>query len=188
MSKPIPICLINVIFVLFSGVLLKYLRLWLPLAEFRYLNLNKDKAIFLLTHVGDQFCSIVQEEKQAKAEAMVVVGDDTTTREIAVKETDDGFREMCDDCRTTLFNFHWVCRECGFCVCNDCYKERKAHGNGKEDGDNEEQVLVPIFLLILYIIIFLKTFNYLSREKILLDGFFVSAVRNTIQISSCQHK
>ena len=37
-----------------------------------------------------------------------------------------GVREMCDVCETTLFNIHWACSKCGFVVCIDCYKSRKA--------------------------------------------------------------
>lgn len=33
-----------------------------------------------------------------------------------------GLREICDVCKTTLFNFHWACSRCGFVVCIDCYK------------------------------------------------------------------
>ena len=32
-----------------------------------------------------------------------------------------GVRELCDTCDTSLFNFHWVCRSCGFCICPTCY-------------------------------------------------------------------
>ena len=34
-----------------------------------------------------------------------------------------GVRELCDVCYTTLFNFHFVCPNCGFAVCLDCYNE-----------------------------------------------------------------
>lgn len=44
---------------------------------------------------------------------------------IAWKRVVSGVREMCDVCETTLFNFHWACRKCGFVVCIDCYKARK---------------------------------------------------------------
>lgn len=40
-----------------------------------------------------------------------------------------GDREICDVCRTTLFNFHWTCRECGFACCIDCYNEHKSNEN-----------------------------------------------------------
>lgn len=37
----------------------------------------------------------------------------------------NGIRELCDVCETTLFNYHWTCRRCGFAVCIDCYRGRK---------------------------------------------------------------
>src|SRR6218665_408533 len=42
--------------------------------------------------------------------------------EIVWKRPVDGVREMCDACRTTLFNVHWVCGKCGFVVCLDCFR------------------------------------------------------------------
>lgn len=37
---------------------------------------------------------------------------------------------MCDVCETSLFNYHWACKKCGFVVCIDCYKARK-YGENK---------------------------------------------------------
>ncbi len=36
-----------------------------------------------------------------------------------------GVREMCDVCKTTLFNHHWICGMCGMFVCLDCYQFRR---------------------------------------------------------------
>lgn len=33
-------------------------------------------------------------------------------------------REMCDNCNTTLFNYHWKCTDCGFAICPDCHQEK----------------------------------------------------------------
>jgi len=33
-----------------------------------------------------------------------------------------GVRELCDVCKTTLFNMHWFCKRCGFVACIDCYR------------------------------------------------------------------
>lgn len=41
---------------------------------------------------------------------------------VSWKRVVQGVREMCDVCETTLFNFHWACKKCGFVVCLDCYK------------------------------------------------------------------
>ena len=31
-----------------------------------------------------------------------------------------GWREVCDDCSTTLFNYHYMCKQCGYMVCMEC--------------------------------------------------------------------
>ena len=41
-----------------------------------------------------------------------------------------GVRELCDTCETTIFNLHWVCQHCGFCICPACYKQAHSSHNG----------------------------------------------------------
>ena len=50
-----------------------------------------------------------------------------------------GIRELCDTCATTLFNFHWVCRHCGFCVCPTCFQQAcdMEDGKGEPEGERE---------------------------------------------------
>ena len=31
-----------------------------------------------------------------------------------------GWREVCDECLTTLFNYHYMCTQCGYMVCIEC--------------------------------------------------------------------
>lgn len=31
-----------------------------------------------------------------------------------------GWREVCDDCSTTLFNCHSMCKLCGYMICIEC--------------------------------------------------------------------
>ncbi|XP_069164923.1 lysine-specific demethylase 3A [Procambarus clarkii] len=95
------------------------LKLWVPDIDRPPNDLDVDTSKFLLTHVGDQFCDLVEQEKEAMALHM---GDDTV---VAWKRVVQGVREMCDVCETTLFNIHWACSKCGFVVCIDCYKGRK---------------------------------------------------------------
>ncbi|XP_045138451.1 lysine-specific demethylase 3A-A-like [Portunus trituberculatus] len=95
------------------------LKLWLPDVDNTPSDLDVDISKFLLTHVGDQFCDLVEQEKEAMALHM---GDDSV---VAWKRVVQGVREMCDVCETTLFNIHWACSKCGFVVCIDCYKGRK---------------------------------------------------------------
>lgn len=48
-----------------------------------------------------------------------------TNKRVFWKPFAEGHREMCDMCRTSSFNFHWVCEKCGFAVCIDCQKENE---------------------------------------------------------------
>ncbi|XP_033207104.1 probable JmjC domain-containing histone demethylation protein 2C isoform X3 [Belonocnema kinseyi] len=82
-------------------------------------DLDLEMAHRLLCQVGDQFCDLLHQEKDALKEHMVEDGT------VAWKRVVQGVREMCDVCETTLFNYHWACGKCGFVVCIDCYKGRK---------------------------------------------------------------
>ena len=122
------------------------LKLWLPQPEKASQDLDVEMSVFLLTHVGDQFCLMIQTEREAKAAAMAPPAskddghDDPASssssaaaaasvasafQQIAWKRVVQGVREMCDVCETTLFNFHWACGKCGYVVCIDCYKSRR---------------------------------------------------------------
>lgn len=95
------------------------LRLWMPDVENPPSDLDLNMSRFLLAQVADQFCDLLQQEKEAIAQHM---SDDKV---VAWKRVVQGVREMCDVCETTLFNYHWACGKCGFVVCLDCYKDRK---------------------------------------------------------------
>lgn len=110
------------------------LRLWVPDSNNPVPNLDVEKSKFLITHVGDQLCDLVQQEKQA---TQLHMANDNV---VAWKRVVQGVREMCDVCETTLFNIHWACSKCGFVVCIDCYKGRK-NGTVKvwDDAGNKER-------------------------------------------------
>lgn len=95
------------------------LKLWMPLKDHPPKDLDVATAKIILAHVGDQFCDLVQQEREARS---LHIGENPT---IAWKRVVQGVREMCDVCETTLFNIHWVCHKCGFVVCIDCYKAKK---------------------------------------------------------------
>ncbi|EEB18344.1 JmjC domain-containing histone demethylation protein 2B, putative [Pediculus humanus corporis] len=95
------------------------LKLWLPSPDKPPADLDLVMSRFLLQQVGDQFCDLLKQEKEAVS---IHMSEDKT---IAWKRVVQGVREMCDVCETTLFNFHWACGKCGFVVCLDCYKGRK---------------------------------------------------------------
>ncbi|XP_059049964.1 lysine-specific demethylase 3B isoform X2 [Achroia grisella] len=92
-------------------------KLWLS-SSAGAAELDIEMSCFLLREIGDQFCELLQQEKEAESHHL---NDDKT---IAWKRVVQGVREMCDVCETTLFNFHWTCGKCGFVVCLDCYKSR----------------------------------------------------------------
>lgn len=111
------------------------IKLWLPNPDSPPTDLDLDTSRFLLTQVGDHFCDLLVQEKEAVAEHM---SEDKT---VAWKRVVQGVREMCDVCETTLFNYHWACGKCGFVVCLDCYKSRK-HGTIKpasESGKDRDE-------------------------------------------------
>lgn len=117
------------------------LKLWMPDDENPPKDLDLRMSRYLLAQVGDQFCDLYQQEKDAmshhlsdgkKANDLIVhlsfhqfpIFFSNLDKVIAWKRVVQGVREMCDVCETTLFNYHWACGKCGFVVCLDCYKVR----------------------------------------------------------------
>ncbi|RUS84083.1 hypothetical protein EGW08_008122, partial [Elysia chlorotica] len=94
---------------------------WLPRFPVMEPELDVENSKFIISKVGDKFCELVEQEREAKTWA----GEDV---KIVWKRAVMGVREMCDVCDTTLFNMHWVCQKCGFVVCLDCYKVRIKEG------------------------------------------------------------
>ncbi|EZA53219.1 Lysine-specific demethylase 3B, partial [Ooceraea biroi] len=88
-------------------------------------DLDLETAHRLLRQVGDQFCDLLHQEKDALQEHMAEASSGVVDGTVAWKRVIQGVREMCDVCETTLFNYHWACGKCGFVVCIDCYKGRK---------------------------------------------------------------
>lgn len=105
------------------------IKIWLPNIECPPADLDLEQSRFILKQVGDHFCDLLIQEKDAMAEHM------SDEKIVAWKRVVQGVREMCDVCETTLFNFHWACGKCGFVVCLDCYKGRK-NGNVKIWGES----------------------------------------------------
>ncbi|XP_005091148.2 probable JmjC domain-containing histone demethylation protein 2C [Aplysia californica] len=99
---------------------------WLPRYPVEEPDLDVENSKFIISKVGDKFCELVEQEKEAKSWAV----------KIAWKRAVQGVREMCDVCDTTLFNMHWVCQKCGFVVCLDCYKVRMKEGK-KPAGEDK---------------------------------------------------
>ena len=73
---------------------------------------------------------MVQEERKCLTVHM------GANKNVTWKPSVKGVREMCDVCKTTLFNYHWICGVCGMFVCLDCYKFRRG-GLVKDDFDRD---------------------------------------------------
>lgn len=111
------------------------LNIWRPNQQNPPKDLNLEEARFILLQVADHFCNLYSQEHAAYLEYMEKSSNvDTSDEEedtdddekvVVWKRVVEGVREMCDVCETTLFNYHWICKHCGFCVCIDCFKARK---------------------------------------------------------------
>lgn len=75
----------------------------------------------ILEDAGSQFCIFVRDEIEALNLNLPSNG---KTRKIVWKKCVKGVREMCDVCKTTIFNHHWSCGKCGFVVCVDCFRAK----------------------------------------------------------------
>ncbi|XP_043914006.1 lysine-specific demethylase 3B-like [Protopterus annectens] len=104
------------------------MSLWIPSSSPAN-GLDLETSKYILANVGDQFCQLIMSEK----EAMLMV---EPHQKMAWKRAVRGVRELCDVCETTLFNIHWVCRKCGFCVCLDCFRLRKNRPRIEDDDDD----------------------------------------------------
>ncbi|XP_050534930.1 lysine-specific demethylase 3A [Daktulosphaira vitifoliae] len=97
------------------------LKMWLPDSNNVPDNFDVQVALKVLEDTGGQFCRFVQDENEA---LYLNWPNRRKKRKVAWKKCVNGIREMCDVCKTTIFNHHWVCGKCGFVVCVDCYKSR----------------------------------------------------------------
>jgi lysine-specific demethylase 3 len=108
----------------------EHLAHWIPLRT-GYSGMDDSAAYVMLKQVAQLFINIVEKERTLYL----------TLRESQAnwnwKRAVGGVRELCDVCYTTLFNFHFVCPNCGFAVCLDCYNESDdgTTENGQEQSD-----------------------------------------------------
>ena len=85
-------------------------------------DLTPEKARYILGLIGDLFCDMVRQEYKC----LRLNAADSRMGNVVWKPAVKGVREMCDTCKTTLFNFHWMCGQCGMFICIDCYQFRRA--------------------------------------------------------------
>ncbi|CAF1340535.1 unnamed protein product [Adineta steineri] len=74
--------------------------------------LTSSNANYILTQIAKVFCFSFHHEQNER----------TTHNEknIIWKKYMAGWREVCDECLTTLFNYHYMCKQCGYMVCIEC--------------------------------------------------------------------
>lgn len=82
-------------------------------------NLNIEEAIYILVNLAKDFSVLCAQERDASTKAS------TGGKLIIWKPIAHGFQETCDVCAKTIFNMLWICKECGFTVCIECFNERK---------------------------------------------------------------
>lgn len=104
------------------------LGLWLPSPNLSVPNkINTEASIKILEDTGGQFCRFVEDEKEALKLNCIIQPEN---RNVVWKKCVNGVRELCDVCKTSIFNHHWSCGKCGFVVCVDCFRN-KLEGNNK---------------------------------------------------------
>jgi hypothetical protein len=99
-------------FATYTDVQVSDLVPWTPLKA-GYSHVDTDSALFILQRVAQQFLGVVASEASTLPD-----GEVTPVWKRAV----EGLREICDTCDTAIFNIHWICPHCGFCVCPACYQ------------------------------------------------------------------
>jgi lysine-specific demethylase 3 len=108
--------------------------MWLPSKHsFAPSDFNIKASTKILEDAGGQFCMFVRDEIEALK--LNFPSNNGKSRKIVWKKCVNGVREMCDVCRTTIFNHHWTCGKCGFVVCVDCFKA-KLKGNRLTEKQN----------------------------------------------------
>ena len=97
------------------------MSMWRPISS-SSVHATKDveKTKLILGLIGDQFCDMVLQEQKC----LILNKEQAENKQVVWKKAVKGVREMCDVCKTTLFNHHWTCGRCGIYVCLDCYKFR----------------------------------------------------------------
>lgn len=77
-------------------------------------------ALLIIYHISDEFCELVRQENLFYNKWK------TVEKPIIWKRLINGVLEICDNCSTTLFNYHFICPTCGLSLCMDCINESVA--------------------------------------------------------------
>lgn len=97
------------------------LEIWLPDENLPTpSSFDKKVSKKILEEIGGQFCQFVNDEREVLH--LSLPNNQKKKPKILWKKYVNGIREMCDVCKTSIFNYHGSCRKCGFVVCIDCYR------------------------------------------------------------------
>ncbi|CAF3441956.1 unnamed protein product [Rotaria socialis] len=77
--------------------------------------LNFTNANYIFIQLAKIFCLIFLHEENVRSTQ--------NQKSIVWKQYMAGWREVCDECSTTLFNYHYMCKECGYMLCIECSNE-----------------------------------------------------------------
>ena len=98
-----------------------------------YLNPNQSLVYFIL--LAANLTTLTPVASVLFVNIFVLICD--SPQNVTWKRPVKGVREMCDVCKTTLFNYHWICGMCGLFVCLDCYQFRRG-GLVKDKSENDK--------------------------------------------------
>lgn len=82
-------------------------------------NLHPEKAIFIVSNLAKEFCQMCVKERNIYSQYI-----NSEENELVWKPVVEGLREICDECSTKIFNYHFMCKICGFSVCTECRMEK----------------------------------------------------------------
>ncbi|CAF1023231.1 unnamed protein product [Adineta ricciae] len=77
--------------------------------------LNLPNANYIFTRIAKVFCLMFHHEQNQRTAH--------NEKNIIWKKYMAGWREVCDECYTTLFNHHYMCKQCGYMTCIECYSQ-----------------------------------------------------------------
>ncbi|CAF5053595.1 unnamed protein product, partial [Rotaria magnacalcarata] len=77
--------------------------------------LSFTNANYIFIQLAKVFCLIFLHEENVRSTQ--------NQKSIVWKQYMAGWREVCDECSTTLFNYHYMCKECGYMLCIECSNE-----------------------------------------------------------------
>ncbi|XP_067386374.1 lysine-specific demethylase hairless isoform X2 [Emydura macquarii macquarii] len=93
-------------------------------------------AKYLLSVLGDQFCEAIRRDRGAWPWAQ------GENEGVTAWRRGKGSLQACDACQHGLFNTHWSCSSCGFQLCLECYRTKRARASpGSSSGSQTLQEL-----------------------------------------------